>query len=391
MTYIKQVMLIGSGGNSIETREAYAIKGDYDFDALSPKLTFNLPYLLPGQRSVSSSQVDITKLKKYDTVQLYYGEFDNDPGDVGTDALTIIFNGYIETVTLSKTKTSFDYQITAMGTAGLCYSRNTFYEVTSDGDLTSFVPRVIEAAGLTSALPVKFIDVGAGLIPINVEGGKNVKEVFDDLKSRYALIITQNGKGELLIMRPSFLLNARNTSELGDYQWEFSFQDRSIFEMDYGDLTSNVNAVVVQGYGPNWGVAVDTIAVENNSGQVNYQSFERADLFSPEDCEKYAQEKLLELERNFEVSIKTRFRPEFMVGQSFTINDGDKYDGTQVFIMKKYSFTIDKGDVSATVVGYTHSLTILPENLVISNTGVADTDVLQLPEKGANVLWGARQ
>jgi hypothetical protein len=88
MTYVRQIMLIGSGSNSIETQEAYGISGEFDMDALAPKMVFNLPYLLPGQYSVSSSQVDITRLKKYDTVKLYYGEFKNDPGNVKTSQLT---------------------------------------------------------------------------------------------------------------------------------------------------------------------------------------------------------------------------------------------------------------------------------------------------------------
>jgi hypothetical protein len=278
-----------------------------------------------------------------------------------------------------------------MGTAGLCYARNAFYEVTSDGDLTSFIPRLLEAANLSQYITVKFIDTGAGLVPINVEGGKNVKDVLDDLKARYALIITQNGQGELMVFRPSFLLNARSGSSEFGKTWQFDMQKGDIFEFDYGDLTSNVNSVVVQGYGPNWGVAQDTIAVENNGGQVNYQSFERADLFSPEDCEKHAQEKLLELERNYEVTFRTKYDPNFLIGQSFTVDDNDRFDGSQIFFLKKFSFKIDKNDVSCQITGFSHSLTVLPESIVISNTGVADMDVLQLPEKGANIAWGVRQ
>ena len=387
MTYVKQLMLIGSGSNSIETSEAHTINLEFDLDAIAPVCSFNLPYMLKDQQSTSGSEVQIAELKKYDTVKLYYGEFDNDPGEVSIADLSLIFDGFITSINLSKSKDRFDYKINALGTAGLTYNRNTFYEVTGDSTIKSFIDRTLEAANLTKYITVNYVDVSAGLLPIFVEGGKNVKEVFDDLKSKYAIIITQTGDGTLLVMKPSFLNKDQGTT--GFLAWDFDINKGNVFEIDYGDITSNVNAVVVVGMGDVVGVAVDVIGVQNNSGQVNYQSFERYDLFDTESCEGVAQEKLLELQRNYTLTFKTLFNTSFQVGQRFTMIDNDKYDGSQVFMIKKYSVTIDKQDVSCVISGFTYSLTVLPENLVISNTGVADVDVIQLPNKGQNVLWGS--
>jgi hypothetical protein len=171
--------------------------------------------------------------------------------------------------------------------------------------------------------------------------------------------------------------------------WRFDINDGTLFEIDYGDLTNHYNAVVVLGRPPVYGVAVDPIAVQNNGGHINYIVHENRYLVSDEDCQQVARDKLLEISKNYVVTIKTKFHPEFMVGQPFTIIDNDRFDGTQTLIIKKYSFSIDKEDVSCTIQGYANTPQMLPEKLVLEPTGVMDVDILQIRDKELDVTkWG---
>ena len=78
MGAVKQAMLIGSGDNSIITTEAYEMNAEFDIEALGGGVTFKLPYLTPDQKNVSDSGVDITRLEKFDTVKIFFGEFVED-------------------------------------------------------------------------------------------------------------------------------------------------------------------------------------------------------------------------------------------------------------------------------------------------------------------------
>jgi len=385
---IKQAMLIGSSENSLETTEAFAIDCTFEMEALAPSLNFKLPYLLPGQKNVINSGVDITRLKKYDTVKLYFKEFDTDPGDITVDDLELVFDGYINTISLSKTKSDISYSINALGTAGLCNTRTPFYQQKGD-ELHNVIRRALEDSELNKIIIPNFIDASISSLWINITGGKSLKEMFDQVKDKYAVIITQDGRGRLNIFTPSFLASANAAeSELNTYKWIFDINDGTIFEIDYGDITSNINAVVVTGFPPSYGIAVDLIAVQNVGGQKRYVGFEKMDLVGVEACEKYAQDKLLEIERNYVVSFKTKFNPAFMVGQRFSIIDNDYFTGEELFFLKKYTFRIDKQDVSCDISGFTHSLTVIPERLVISNTGIADLDITGNKEKIENSFFG---
>ena len=75
--FIKQIMLIGSGDNSIQTDLAMGINIEFDMDNVVGSMSFNLPYIDWG----TNEGVSLKQLKKRDTVKLFYGEFDSDPGN----------------------------------------------------------------------------------------------------------------------------------------------------------------------------------------------------------------------------------------------------------------------------------------------------------------------
>ena len=70
-----------------------------------------------------------------------------------------------------------------------------------------------------------------------------------------------------------------------------------------------------------------------------------------------------------------------MIGQPFVLIDNDRFTENQVWIIKKYSFIISKDDTSCNITGYSHSLDFFPEDLVISNTGIASVSALEIRDK----------
>jgi len=195
------------------------------------------------------------------------------------------------------------------------------------------------------------------------------------IQDKYAAILHESGDGIFRLSTASFFSNKT------EVDFDFDFDQGNVFDLDYGDITSNYNAVVVFGLPPVVGIALDVVGVNNNNNQVNYLAFINRDLEGIQQCETVAQNKLLELQRNFVISFKTQFKPEFKIGQTFSMSDNDRYTGDERFIIKKVSWQIKKDAVDATITGYTHSLTLLPEKQVISKTGVADVDTLQLRAK----------
>lgn len=401
MSYVKKIMEIGSSNNSIQTEDVMSIEGDFDMDALCGILTFQLPYfiLLPDSNIPQYTQpqagVNTNELKKYDTVKLYFGEFDTDPGNVSPGQLTKIFDGYIDQIKLSKSKNNINYAITALGTLGLGNDRNMEYQ-RKVGSAKEMMLTMLQTAGLQKGkfnvtpvsrdlIPqsmVRFIDVEDAETWIwSIDGGETLKDALESIKKKYAIIIHQSGDGYVNITTPFSLLSAKSNEVLSVNAWQFDVSVGNVYEVDYGDLTNMYNAVVILGNPPTYGVAVDPIAVSNNDGQVNYLIFENRKLFSDEECQRTARNKLLELERNYFVSFRTKFDPRFMVGQPFNLKDNDRYSGTETLMIKSYKFKIDKNDVSCTVTGFAHGATLVPEDVALSDIGVLDVDILQIRDK----------
>jgi hypothetical protein len=225
------------------------------------------------------------------------------------------------------------------------------------------------------------LDITESNLFIDVRGGKDTKEALQSITKKYALIIHQRGDGHIMVMTPFYLLSAASDPVLNFWAWNFSLLDGTMWDVDYGDVTSNVNAVIVIGNSASVGIAVDVIASQLTGGRIVYQLMENRSVVGKEACEQIARNKLLELERNNIISFKTLFNPEFMVGQPIQLQDNDRFTGEEIFILKRYAFTIDKGDVSCDITAYAHSLTTLPEDIVLSNTGIADVDSLGIREK----------
>ena len=432
MGYIKKIIELGSGDNSITTEDVSNINGEFDMDNICGTLDFNLPYFIPLPDStvpqgistdpettivpitlpfigtfdipITREAINTNNLKKFDTVRLYYQEFTEDPGEItnpsggvfmaGGHQLPKIFDGFIDEIKLSKAKTDINYNIKALGTLGLANYRNLSYQHKTGTAYELFLT-LLQISGLQrgdfnvypvsqDSIPVdmvRFIDVDAMNWVWNIEGGETLKDAIDSIKEKYSIIIHQSGDGYVNVMTPIFLLGAVGNDTLDIYGWEFNINDGTLYNVDYGDFTNYYNAVVVLGAPPVYGVAVDPITVSNNDGQVNYIIHENRNLVSDEECQRTARNKLLELERNFFMSFTTKFSPYFMIGQPFKIIDNDRFTGRETFLIKKYSFVIDKQDVSCTITGMNQGGTLVPEEIALSDIGVLDVDILQIRDK----------
>lgn len=409
MKFIKQIMLIGSGGNSIETSLAFGINFGFDMDDVLGKMSFSLPYV---SYNTDESSVDLTRLKKKDTVKLFFGSFDSDPGEIsignfarpqfGSDGnqipingMYLVFDGIVENITLSKSKGNYNYTITCNSSLGAGLYNNMIrvnyvFDYPENMIMTNLQlaglmigevskQEEIDSRDLFRAEDLRINNIDLEGAKIKTTGGKNLIEEFKNVREQYAMIIHQTGDGLINLTAHSQVIASGSTSL---NSWEFRLNE-NMYSLDYGDLTNNINSVVCLGRQPYVGYAVDPIAVQLNAGDTTvseenykYLIIERRDIVSDEACERIAREELLNIMKDFTIQFKTSFNPLFKVTDPVVIYDDDKFDG-QIFFIKSYSVTIDKGDVSCDIIAYSNSLTVLPEDLVLSPTGIADVDVVE--------------
>ena len=403
ISFIKKKIEITRDTDTFETREGDNINGGFDMDSLAGQIELELPY----QFTVSQKEIDESttsgivsfRLKKFDFLKLYYADLDSDrePTD---DEWIVIFDGYVDNVKLVKTKTSIKYNVLGFGTLALSNSRTISRNVEAQ-PINNMPNTLLQRCNLQSGAEnevspdqqnniitsdnvfVELSNSGMGQITAKSVGAKNAKEAILEFKTRYGLIFHQLMDGRVLVTSPFEIINRNSVAA-----WEFDTED-NVFELDYGDLTSNIDGVIVFGREGAIGKAIDLTAVRNknvptdSSGRYkgNFLRIERRDLYGEHDLDKVAREILLEQTRNYSITFKTTFDPNFIIGQAFTINDHDIYSGEELFFIKSFNYIISKGDVSCNITGYTHQLTTLPENIVIGATGLADVDAFGIRDK----------
>ncbi len=404
-TFVKQIMLIGSGDNSIQTELASGINMEFDMDELTGTISFSLPYY---KVSTESGVLDLTKFKKGDTIQLYYNTFESDPGpDVALSDLKLVFDGVLNTINKPKSKDSRIQSMTGLGTLGIGNDRTLERKTNEVSGPVNAVNTILQLAGLQAGdvatteniavndiFPVSKIrvfDTDVENLFIKLAGGNSMMEELKNITKKYAIKITQSGDGYINIITPSMLLS--RPEGLNIQAWEFR-TDENVWEVDFGEVNNNINCVVVLGRPPIVGYAVDPIGVQLAAGSgvtpgpqhYRYLSIERRDIVSEEDAEKVAKNELLNILKNYTISFKTLYNPDFMVGQALTLYDDDEYPDGAIFFIKKFSVTIDKSDVSCAIEAFANSLTLFPEDIVIESTGIADVDVLDVQYDVQDIL-----
>ena len=361
---------------------------DEDLDIPYMKMNFDFPYYETGEWTTK-------QFRKYDRVQMYFDFFDS-PGELARaniDSMPKIFDGYINRMELSEDKSGgSNYKMYTRSTIGLSYERTI--EIPSfSGDINTIMQRSLQQTDILAYIPNIYVKGISDTMTLKVEGNKYFGKVLDQLREKYAIQTFQVGSGDLYIQTPAYLTG--QTVEASVYDLK-----TNVFNMNYGEITQDVDTVVVVGNNC-IGIAFDPIgfqlkkgvALENiqttispDSTDLNALFIYRRDLYSQQECQEVAINKLIELARNYQISFDTVFEPTRKVGDMFLINNSDRISSTQKWIMKKRTTVIGKDNVKSTISGYSNSITDFPDDILLSSTGILDTDILEVTEKVANLV-----
>lgn len=359
----------------------------YDLDNLYINCSFNFPY-------IKTDTWDTTELRKYDALKIYYKEFDN--ADIARNAtskdMVKIFDGYIDGQPLQLNKQSgWQFQIKGKSRLGLTYERSLQINVYS-GAIDVLIDRIKSAPLLTDVITNYTIKGIQPTYSIKIDTTKFIGKVLEQVKEKYALHIFEDGQNVLHIETPFYLTQQ---STINAYEYDVT---TNVYDIDFGDKTNRVDTVIVVGSNA-VGIAFDPIAyqlkygvrpenlqnnVNPNPAELSIRYIYRRDLSGQEDCQEVARNKLCEFAKNNTISFSTQFNPNQKVGEPFVIKNADKIPPTQLWTIKKIDVDID--NVTSTITGYSNSIIDFPEELLLSSTGILDTDILEVTGKAESAL-----
>ena len=377
MKYPKHLLVIGDKkfdiGNNFSLEE--------DFDTNFQTLTFEFPY-------IDTPHFKTTDIKKYDSCQLYFNWFNSaEERDAALiDDMVQCIYGYIDSYTRSESKESgLNYNITVKSTFGLAFERSA-ERSSFKGNIETITTWMLQSSSVINYLNgINYKGLSKGF-EIKADTSKFPGVVLKSFSEKYAINVFQTGDGILRVWTPLYMLQ----QDVNVYEYDL---ETNIFNIDYGDGQNNVDCVIVHGIG-NSGVAFDPIAIQLkynldllptpetiDQGLLNPLHIERRDLHSETDCQKVAQEKMVELGRNYTITISTEYNPSQFLGDMFVIKNSLIIPETQKWIIKKRSVTITKDNIECSIVAYSNSVTDFPDNILISQTGILDTDMLDVTDK----------
>ena len=406
--FIKTLLQFQTGDAYIETSEGNNYAGSIDWDNLFGTLSFTLPYQALDDLTLAGAEgetetINKLRIKKNMFVKLYYAELSNNR-DVPIDEMDLAFDGRVEEVLPAKTKTDITYTIKCEGTLSLGNQRPPITTVISTRiDTMPYVilQRTNLQAGANNPLSEDYQEdiipeeditmrvVSVADVVIKSPQGETAVELLQAFRDKTGVVLLQQMSGEVDVFSPA---DAMITERIE--AWDFNTNE-NIFSIDYGDTTSDYDAVLVYGMGGIVGEAIDILKVqargvpldENGNYVCNVYRVERRDLTSEEDCQKIAREMLLEINKNHIITFQTKYLPDYKIGQPFTIVDDDMFSGSEMFFIKSIDWAIAKNQFDCTIKGFMNNLTTLPEDLTISATGVADVDYLGITTKVAGGDW----
>jgi hypothetical protein len=377
MKYPKHLVVIQD--KCLNVGNGFSLSVDLDEGIVT--MSFELPYINQGG-------FDTTTIKKYDRCDFYFGMFDDKEvmENASINDLKQELYGYIDSFTVSEDKEGgLNYNITAKGTLNLLKERSAVIS-SYNGYLEEIFDWGVTYTDLTAYIP--FADT-TGLVNnfiINVQTSKLFYEVLQGIKEKYAVQVFQLGDGGIFIQSPTYLQKQFSTLI---YE-----MDSSIFNIDYGELSNNVDSVVV--YGTNVvGIAFDPItyqlkyslaktpgSADVDLSKLNPLKLYRREFFSEEDCQRLAQEKIVEIAKNYSITINCAYHPSAEIGKAVIIKGSRLISDEQVWIIKKKELSIGKDEgVDMTLVLYSNSVSDFPEDRLIGATGLLDTDMINITDK----------
>lgn len=414
MTFIKTAVVIQSGNAFITIWDANDFSGEIDMDNLYGTLSFTIPYKIINDENIptysevqSSGTLNVHRLEKDMLVTLYYKELEFNR-EITTDEMDVIFDGRIDNVEPSKSKTDSNYEIKCEALLSFANNRPPIVNIVNwrleqmpnailqRGNLQAGPENPIQLNNqIRDYIPQSKVNVNLGgisdLVAKSVQGS-NIKDIITNFRDKNGVIFIQQLSGEVDVFSYGSMMFANEGETIE--AWQFDVND-NVFNLKYGNVTSDYEAVIIYGAGGIKGEAIDVLKCqakgiaqdENGNYKCRYYRYERRDLFSEEDCQKVAREMLLEMNKNYLISFETKFLPNYKIGHPFQIKDYDLFSGEEIWFIKSINWKLGKGSFDCEITGFANSLVVLPENLVLSNTGVADVDVLRLRNKVAAGDW----
>jgi hypothetical protein len=397
MGYIRQLLKIIHGTKEIITENGFDFEGSFDYDEICGELSFTLPYSTID--TATGDLIDFKSLQRYDMVQLFFKEFPQDPGYVDINSLTMIFDGYINEIKLSRSKGDYPYNITCLGILGIANERGVSQFNWEFGGPEAF-NILLQRAGMQTSSEFHGIDyipankiianftLGGQNLQVKWEGGKLLKDILDNIRERYGIRAHYQGDGYLHLFQPLYFFSTKE-NPVDITVWDFDLTEtKNVISVDYGELTMRYNTVVVHyGLPGQEGVAIALdpttyntnvdIAGEENSASFSIYHAYRQDVTNYDDATGIAKNLLLGLIRNKKLNLTVAFNPAYCTTQWVRFNDGEIYKNAY-FIIKRYSYTISKDDVKCVLYCEASTLAQLPDDFIISPSSINDIHVLQI-------------
>ena len=401
MNFIKQVLVIENkewtGKEEIVTERGDGFHGEFDMDELSGTLSFTLPYIDKRNEEYNQDCIEIqfkSLIKKWCPIRLYANMFetgiDNAVDLYHAGLLKQVFVGFVNTVNLSRSKTSYTFNITCTGSLSfianeLCLPVAAQQQIFTGVKYFNFI--LIASGGSvyikTSDL-LNNVNRETELVPMQWVKSSDIKEILSTLKDDFGIRAHQQGDGKVNIFDLLFYFD-KGLEEGSVPAWEFKLGD-TMFNLDYGDLTGDVQMVECVAY-DTVGYAIDPTAISlkglsltknpSDPNLYNKVTIYRSNITSKSDAELAAKNYLLELSKNNVVSFQTVFNPDICVADFITVDDGELYSN-QLMIIKHYTFDISKTACHMNITAYRGVLGTQPERFINSVTGITDLDMIKV-------------
>jgi len=388
MKYPKHLIVIKNKsynlGNDIVIEE--------DLDILYQTANFSFPYY-------DNNKQGLKIFNRYDNVQIYFKFFDTaaERENATVDDLQRIFTGYINRMEVSQNKSGgYNYNLYCRSTAAFAYEISDITKIQSN-----YMKKIIEDSITDSELSKYITNVDStgwsDDFVIQVTPELYIGKVFDQIKSDYAIHIFQSGDGTLNIRSPFYLIKQDEGTNTKVYDLT-----KNVFSISYGEITNDVETVVVVGaVAGAVGVAFDPISYQLKTGVPKEELkstvvpiptlqnplwIMRRDLLNSVDCQLAAQNKIVELAKNYQISFDCEYDPSVMISTPFLINNSAIISNRQQWITKKRTINISKSNIKCTITGYSNSVTDIPDKYTIGTLGILSTNYLKIEQKTRSAL-----
>lgn len=385
MNYAKHLLII----RDVQYDIGDNITIQYDLDNMFTNLSLTMPY-------IKNEQFDTTIFRDSDRVQLFYGLFSDasSANNATIDDLTKIFDGYIDKLPRSISKTNgWQYSLQCKSRLALSFERPSRIPFVNN-TIRRFLEQAFNNADLTDFVTNLDITGVSENFTVKLETTNKFGEALQQIKDKYALHIFDKPDNTLKITTPFFL---SRQSTVDAFQFKL---DENMFSFNQSDKNAMIDCVIVVGTNC-VGVAFDPIGYQLRFGkriedlvpnprieveQLRTKYEYRRDVFSQVDAQELARNLLVDKLKANNVTFDTIFKTEYELGAPFVIQGVDKIPDNQLWIMKSITFNLSKGSNTCTIVGYSNSVIDFPGDILLSEFGLLNTNILQTTQKVEKAL-----